>query len=504
MAVGEKAASFPTTVFSGSDGWLARVGHSVPSSVGDTANPFGAGAAACLAAANIFRALFVSGSGDLLDENAAFSTWSGERSDGNDGPPLPEQVQLPSDAVLVGLGAVGHGVLWALGRSPLAGRLQLVDPETVELSNLQRYVLGQRSDDRHPKTEIAKSALATTGLEPVSHPSTWAEFVARDGYDWPLVLVGLDSARDRRAVQAALPGWVANAWTQPGDLGVSVRSRFGGEGACVSCLYLPSGPAPNEDELVAKALGVPNRQQQIRDLLHHGSPVPADLLEAISTGLDVPIQALRGSRDMASESCTSRGSAVAPLLDWSGWDARSKRSMYRSPTSPRLQECFSRAAGPSCTWRRPRTDPDHPDRRPSALSSHLTQPAKASDARCICRDPDYVAVFEAKWPKPQTTNSVEPDGASHAHAGPRGSQLRGFTTAIRLRRKSAFQNPASRPCLDRTWSARRAAGRHGPWRTLDEVEWATRRAPLFCRDVGSSEADPEGGEGPVWVAGVAA
>jgi hypothetical protein len=30
------------------------------------------------------------------------------------------------------------------------------------------------------------------------------------------------------------------------------------------------------------------------------------------------------------------------------------------------------------------------------------------------------------------------------------------------------------------------------------------RAPLFCRDVGSSEADPEGGEGPVWVAGVAA
>jgi hypothetical protein len=138
------------------------------------------------------------------------------------------------------------------------------------------------------------------------------------------------------------------------------------------------------------------------------------------------------------------------------------------------------------------------------LSSHLTQPAKASDARCICRDPDYVAVFEAKWPKPQTTNSVEPDGASHAHAGPRGSQLRGFTTAIRLRRKSAFQNPASRPCLDRTWSARRAAGRHGPWRTLDEVEWATRRAPLFCRDVGSSEADPEGGEGPVWVAGVVA
>ena len=46
-------------------------------------------------------------------------------------------------------------------------------------------------------------------------------------------------------------------------------------------------------KLVAEALGVPNCQQQIRELLHHGSPLSADLLEAISAGLDVPIQALR-------------------------------------------------------------------------------------------------------------------------------------------------------------------------------------------------------------------
>jgi hypothetical protein len=120
MAVGEKAASFPTTVFSGSDGWLARVGHSVPSSVGDTANPFGAGAAACLAAANIFRALFVSGSGDLLDENAAFSTWSGERSDGNDGRHFPSKCSCPAtpcSSAWARSGTVSSG-RWGVRRSP--------------------------------------------------------------------------------------------------------------------------------------------------------------------------------------------------------------------------------------------------------------------------------------------------------------------------------------------------------------------------------------------------
>jgi hypothetical protein len=66
---------------------------------------------------------------------------------------------------------------------------------------------------------------------------------------------------------------------------------------------------------------VPTCQQQIRELLQHGSPLPADLLEAISAGLDVPIQTLRRFAGRGIRGCTSGGSAVAPLLGWSGWEA---------------------------------------------------------------------------------------------------------------------------------------------------------------------------------------
>src|SRR6266536_65720 len=400
IAVGEKAPSFPTTVFAGSEGWLARVGRSGPSSAEDSWNPFGAGVAACLAVANVFRVLFVSDSSERLDENVAFSTWSGERSEGDDGPPLPESVRLPGDAVLVGLGAVGHGVLWALGRSRLAGRLHVVDPERIELSNLQRYVLGQRSDDGRLKTQVAESALVMSGLEPVSHASRWAEFVERQGYDWPFVVVALDSVRDRRSVQATLPGWVANAWTQPGDLGVSVHSRFGGEGACVSCLYLPSGPVPNEDELVAQALGVPDRQQQIRDLLHHGTPAPADLLEAISAGLDVPIEAFsqfvgRGIRDLYVEGLCGGALIALERLGKPVQEVHVPLAHQSALAGVLLASALARhvlSDGEDLT-RVTRIDVLRP------LGSHLTQPAKAGDSRCICRDADYVTNFEAKWPE---------------------------------------------------------------------------------------------------------
>jgi hypothetical protein len=53
IAVGEAAERFPTTVFAGSEGWVARIGTAGPHAVGSSPNPFGPGAAACLAAANV-------------------------------------------------------------------------------------------------------------------------------------------------------------------------------------------------------------------------------------------------------------------------------------------------------------------------------------------------------------------------------------------------------------------------------------------------------------------
>ena len=60
LAVGTDAPSVDApTVYAGCDEWLGFVGTNHRYAISDTGNPFGAGFAACLAAANLFRFLFV-------------------------------------------------------------------------------------------------------------------------------------------------------------------------------------------------------------------------------------------------------------------------------------------------------------------------------------------------------------------------------------------------------------------------------------------------------------
>jgi len=47
---------------------------------------------------------------------------------------------------------------------PVRGTLFVVDSESIELSNLQRYVLAMDADEGRPKTALIAKALAQTGL----------------------------------------------------------------------------------------------------------------------------------------------------------------------------------------------------------------------------------------------------------------------------------------------------------------------------------------------------
>jgi molybdopterin-synthase adenylyltransferase len=57
--------------------------------------------------------------------------------------------------LIVGVGGLGVPALWALARAGV-GRLTIVDPEPVELSNLARQVIYRNSDIGVPKVEAAE------------------------------------------------------------------------------------------------------------------------------------------------------------------------------------------------------------------------------------------------------------------------------------------------------------------------------------------------------------
>jgi E2/UBC family protein C/ThiF family protein len=397
ISIGIGSPAFDTTYFAGSNGWDAFLSSREPVPTGSSQNPFGAGVAACLAAANLFNRVLIPNWEQRITGELLFSTFHRDRKQ------TPEDVpndswELAGDAVLVGLGAVGNGAVWALAMSSLAGTLHVVDPEVLELSNLQRYVLGERSDEGRSKVELAKSYLRGP-LKPMPHQKAWAEFVRTAGYDWPHVLVALDTAADRRSVQASLPKWIANSWTQPGDLGLSVHGPFDGPGACLSCLYLPDGQVPNEDEVVARALAVPGLVNEIRTLLHTGQGLSRQLLEAVAAGLALPVNDVllyegRPVRDLYVEGVCGGGlislgstgtprqelhvplahqSALAGVLLAGALVRRSLSADVEGTMITRIDIL-------------------------GAVSDYLTQPAlKGSNGLCICEDSDYLTAFRAKY-----------------------------------------------------------------------------------------------------------
>lgn len=388
-------------VYVGSQGWITRVSSSEPIGCGDSGNPFGAAAAACIGAANIFRFLFrqqLPPNSGPFDEYRSFSLIDFQPEEVGAGDPPLNGVSL-GDTTLVGNGAIGNAVIWILARTPrAAGGLNIVDPETIELSNLQRYVLTTQESIENSKVSLGQDALKGTGIVVQPFVNTWAGFLEQR-HNWNLenVLVAVDNVDDRRQIEGALPRWLANAWTQPGDLGISRHEHFG-ESACLTCLYFPEGQVDSEDRIVANALNLPGDFMAVRNLLYTGAPIGRDLIIRIAqaNGVDPtellpfehePLRAFYSEAvcggmmiKLGSTARPGRGrevpiafqSALAGILLAAELVVHANRlRVAELPTTTRINLL-----------------------RP--LSRELGMPV-AKKEKCICSDPEYTRTYCSKW-----------------------------------------------------------------------------------------------------------
>lgn len=392
LVFGPDASPFDRSIYVGSDGWTGRAGTSSPLAFGASMDPFGAGIGACLGAGLLFREVVL---GQTIGAESA--SLSAERSH-----PSRRILSRPAtglDALLVGGGAIGNAAVWALARIADEGELTIVDHEAIELSNLQRYVMSDRASVGSPKAPVLAAAVGP-GLHGVPFVGAWSEFASKNGVTHPRVLLAMDSASDRRAVQASLPRWIANAWTQPGDLGVSEHSEFGGAGACVACLYHPDGPSPNEDEVVARALGIPGRQADVRTLLHLNAGLESEFLAAVAEGLHRPVDLLapfagRSIRELYVEGIC--GGAVLP--PGSSGQVRAELHVplaHQSALAGVLLAARLVQAGRTRSVLE-LTDVTSLD----VLRGIPPLPTRSVRARtgCFCRDKDYTAIYRTKWQK---------------------------------------------------------------------------------------------------------
>lgn len=376
-------------IYVGSDGWTARVSTSQPQACGRSDIPIGAGVAACLGAANLFRHAFLPE--PMLDTGAEFSPLLDGELRG------AHRILNGSlgELVLAGAGAIGNAAAWVLSRVTMDGRLTVVDHERVDLGNLQRYVLAEASDVDAVKPTLLMRYF-NGPVVATSHDFTLAEYLQATGHRTERLLLALDSARDRRAAQASLPRWVANGWTQPGDLGVSTHNFL--SGACVNCLYLPEHASQNEDAIIAEAFGIPSQLMQIRVLLHQNEGMPRDVLEAIAAARQIPLDRLlpfegRPVRSLYTEGFC--GGAVIPL-----GQVGTPRSDVHVPLAHQsamagvllaaaaIRNALGGAVGSSIT---------QVDVLKPLPASHTRPAAKDPRGICICQDDDYRTAYEQKY-----------------------------------------------------------------------------------------------------------
>jgi len=402
LAVGNSLApNSRSLVYIGSDGWITKISSKTPVGSADTGVPFGADAAACIGVANVFRTTFSDQLDDgRLDEMWQMSLLDFDPSSCQPANPLIGEVDF-KDTHLVGIGAIGNGCVWSLSRMQnLRGELHLIDAQAIELSNLQRYVLAEDGTIGRLKVDIAKDFLSKTGLNVATHPHSWGTYLTKRN-DWHLsrVAVAVDTAKDRQAIQAALPEWIVNAWTQVGDLGVS-RHSFLGNQACLACLYLATGVTKNDDELVAESIGLLGETPQVRKMLFTNEPLTRAFITRIAEATKANLDKLLKFEGQPLRVFYSEAVCGGILLSL-GANASMQRRVeipmaFQSALAGIFMAAELVARGANLKSSPPPVTTKLDLLRP--LGTYISLPApKPTAGNCVCQDSDYVQVFTQKY-----------------------------------------------------------------------------------------------------------
>jgi len=169
---------------------------------------------------------------------------------------------------------------------------------------------------------------------------------------------------------------------------------------CVSCLYLQDQKMRSEDELIAEALGINDQLGQVRQMLVTGEGLQPGLAEMIAQRLGRPPQVLadftgRPIRELYVQGIC--GGAVLPL-----GSPQAPRAEVHVPLAHQsalagvlLAAAYARSLGtkPVTQSEVARLDVMRPTGPVEPQPSR-----KRGDGRCICEDPDFLAVYAEKWP----------------------------------------------------------------------------------------------------------
>lgn len=388
--------------FIGSDGWLSKFSTQAAIGCGETTNPLGAGIAACIGVSNIFRYVFSDFLTPEYDDDFVLSLISLDTDE--TGKDLKEKKVDVGKIQLAGFGAIGNGFLWAIKNTPLvSGTITIVEPETLALSNLQRYILAEERHIGKLKTEIAKEYLKNSKFSSTLQSVSWVDYLNEpDSWKNETAIIAIDNANDRIGIQASLPKTIYNSYTESNILGVSRHNEFGKD-ACVVCTYMPSGKRKSRSQEIADNLNLSQMERQIRDYVFYEKVADDQLLGWVAQANEIDFSELQKFRGMPVNEFYSNVVCGGMLMELRSGDQIVEHIeaplAFQSAMAGILE--FSELIIDKGGLRKT-TMPNKTQFYPLASVKSGVNPynhtfEKDNTGRCICADPDFVSAYIKKW-----------------------------------------------------------------------------------------------------------
>ena len=306
------------SVYVGCDGWEVSVSSNNPQQISTELNPVSINAAACFGVSEVFKRLLARRA-DLFSDvivaplsgSLVFSTLTYRLGTGQDNPPFPERVDL-GRLTMVGLGAGGGATAYTLASvSGLHGNINLIEPDEIIESNLNRYVFADAVDARNKRAKtdiVADLFISRPDISLNSFTEAFSEVVPRlHVEDFEQVSAAVHSREARRKIQYETPRvlWDAAA-AEDGEFRIW-RCIFS-QSECMFCKH-PTGeqdPEKQKAQQLAEVLGL--SAESLLDKICNNGMFTADDCEQIQAHVDGTqefILPLTNQRldDWASEQC---------------------------------------------------------------------------------------------------------------------------------------------------------------------------------------------------------
>lgn len=266
-------------------------------------------------------------------------------------------------------------------------KLAIVALDNNATPNIERFVA--LATAINPNIDIASSLVWGELLDVLTNEQ-WKERRK--------VVVALDTANDRIGVQASLPQWIVNAWTQGSEIGVS-RHDFLGDHACMACLYIPRKPAPHLDEQIAQALGFPPQQlDRVRGMIERNQGLDIPTLTQIAAAKNVPIEKLLPFAGKPIQTLYTRGVCSGEVFKLSN-RADVVQAEVPMPFQSALAGILQAASLLRCALEYPSlpTITQIDLMRPFPTSRMFSRPELKAAEHCFCVDVDYQDVYREKY-----------------------------------------------------------------------------------------------------------